>query len=170
MSASTATGKAFVFTRTFDAPRDTVWKAWTDRAARTQWWQPMGTPLEVKTYDVSPGGVMHYAMNMPNGGKWWGLFTYREVEAPSRLVYVNSSSDENGGITRPSFNAQWPLEVLTTVTFIDHGGKTDVKLEGVPLNATDEECVAFEGGIDQMQKAFGGTFGQLETYLAENAR
>lgn len=158
--------KTFVFTKTFNAPRDIVWHAWTDRATRTEWWKPMGTPLEVKTYEVKPGGVMHYAMNTPDGGKWWGLFVYRDVEASSRLVYVNSSSDEKGGITRPSFNAQWPLEVLTTVTFADEGDKTTVKLVGEPINATDDECAAFAGGIEQMKKAFGNTFGQLETYLA----
>ncbi|MBY0382432.1 MAG: SRPBCC domain-containing protein [Xanthobacteraceae bacterium] len=166
MNANCANGEAFVIIRTFDAPRDTVWKAWTDRDQRTQWWQPMGTPLEVKTYEVKPGGVMHYAMDMHDGGKWWGVFAYREVKAPSRLVYVNSCSDENGGITRHTLNAQWPLKVLTTVTFTENGDKTIVRLEGVPLDATDEERSVFENGIETMQKAFDGTFGQLEAYLA----
>lgn len=166
MNANREASKTFIFIHTFDAPRDVVWKAWTDIDERKQWWKPMGTPIEVKAYDLKPGGVMHYGMDTPNGDKWWGRFAYREVEAPSRMVYVNSFSDENGGVTRSSFNAHWPLEILTAVTFTESGDKTTVKLEGIPLNATNEECAAFEGGIGTMQKAFGNTFGQLENYLA----
>lgn len=166
MSASRTAARSFVFVHTFDAPRETVWEAWTDRSARTQWWQPMGTPIEVKAYDVKPGGVMHYAMDTPAGDKWWGRFSYRDVAAPSRMVYVNSCSDENGGITRSPFNAHWPLEIFTTVTFTEDDGRTTVKLEGIPLHATEQEQVAFESGIESMQKAFANTFGQLDSYLA----
>jgi len=166
MNTSNSPPKTFVFVRTFDAPRETVWKAWTDRAARSQWWQPMGSPIMVKTYDVEPGGVFHYGMDLPNGEKWWGRFAYREVEAPSRLVYVNSFADENGDIARASLHPHWPLEIFTTVTFTESGDKTVVRLEGVPLNPTEEERGVFEDRIETMQQAFGGTFGQLAAYLA----
>ncbi len=115
MTASSAIARSFVIVRTFNARCEMVWKAWTDRAAWSQWWQPMGTPIVVKTYDVKRGGVFHYGMNLPDGGKWWGRFAYREVEAPSRLLYVNSFSDERVGITRAPFNPNWPLEIFTNV-------------------------------------------------------
>jgi uncharacterized protein YndB with AHSA1/START domain len=168
MNASHADGKTFVFIKTFNAPRDAVWGAWADIDKRLQWWKPMGTPITVKAYHLKPGGVMHYGMDPPSGDKWWGLFAYRDVEVPSRVVYVNSFSDENGRIVRAAMNPHWPLEILTTFTFAESGDKTIVKLEGVPLNATDEECAVFAGGIEQMQKAFGNTFGQLEAYLASH--
>lgn len=162
--------KTFVFTKTFDAPREAVWNAWADIGKRLQWWKPMGTPIRVKAYDLKPGGVMHYGMDTPDGDKWWGLFAYREVEVPSRVVYVNSFSDEDGNVVRAAMHPHWPLEILTTFTFTDNGHSTIVRLEGVPLNATDEERAVFEERIEQMQQAFGGTFGQLEAYLAEHAR
>lgn len=170
MNTGSATGKKFVFSKTFNAPRETVWNAWADISKRLQWWKPMGTPITVKAYDLKPGGVMHYGMDTPSGDKWWGLFAYREVDVPSRVVYVNSFSDENGNIVRASMHPHWPPEILTTFTFTEDGDKTKVILEGVPINATDEERAVFEGGIEQMQKAFSGTFGQLEAYLAEHGR
>lgn len=166
MAANETQTKAFVTSRTFDAPREAVWKAWTDRDALTQWWGPKGCPIEVQAFDAKPGGIFHYSMALPNGDKWWGRFVYRDVEAPSRLVFVNSFSNEEGGIVRAPFSAHWPMEVLNNVTFTENVGKTTVKLEGGPLNPTDEERVAFEGMTASMQQGFGGTFDQLETYLA----
>lgn len=170
MNTGHATGKTFVFTRTYNAPRDRVWDAWADIGKRSQWWKPMGTPITVKAYDLKPGGLMHYGMDTQNGDKWWGLFAYREVEVPSRVVYVNSFSDEEGNIVRSSMHRHWPLEILTTVTFTEDGDKTIMKFEGVPINATDEERAVFEGGLENMQKAFSGTTGQLEVYLASHGR
>ncbi len=169
MDTTNSSQKTFVFTHTFNAPREKVWDAWADIGKRTQWWKPMGTPIMVKAYDLKPGGVMHYGMDTPNGDKWWGLFAYREVEVPSRVVYINSFSDEEGNVVRSSMSPHWPLEILTTVTFTEEGDKTVVKFEGIPINATDEERAAFESGIENMQKAFGGTFGQFEAYLVQPA-
>ena len=97
----------------------------------------------------------------------WGKFVYREIEAPARIVFVSSFSDEAGNITRAPFHANWPLEVLNTIAFSEHEGKTTLTLTALPLNATDEEGRTFEGGFESMQQGFGGTFDGLQDYLLE---
>lgn len=168
MAANSVIAKVFSISRTFHAPRNIVWKAWTDRDALAQWWGPKGCPIEVTVLDVKPGGLFHYAMALPNGDKWWGRFVYREIEKPSRLVFVNSFSNENGDITRAPFSAHWPLEVLNEVTFTEGGGKTTIRLEGGPIDPADEERAAFESMFKSMEQGFGGTFDQLDDYLASH--
>ena len=55
----------------------------------------------------------------------WGMFVYREIVRPERIVFVNSFSNENGDVTRHPMAPDWPLEMLTTFTFEDLGGKKD---------------------------------------------
>lgn len=168
MNAANTAAKGLVISRTFNAPREKVWHAWTEREAISQWWGPKGFPIVVKTFDVNPGGMFHYSMALPNGDTWWGRFVYREVEAPSRLVFVNSFSNEQAGIVRAPFNPQWPLEVFNVVTFTESGGQTTIKLEGHPLNPSAEEQTAFIGHFKSMEQGFGGTFDQLDDYLASH--
>jgi uncharacterized protein YndB with AHSA1/START domain len=85
---------------------------------------------------------------------------------PERLVFVNSFSDEHGNITRHPMNADWPLEVLTTLTLAEHDGTTSLTLQGSPINATESERTTFEAGRQSMQQGFAGTFDQLDEYLA----
>ena len=168
MNASSVSTENFVISRTFNAPREMVWKAWTDRDAMSQWWGPKTCPIEIKAFDARPGGLFLYCMTAPTGDKWWGRFIYRDIEKPSRLVFVNSFSDEKGGITRAPFDANWPLEVLNEVTFTESGGKTTVRLEGGPVNPTAQEQAAYESMFKSMEQGFGGTFDQLDKYLASH--
>jgi len=90
----------------------------------------------------------------------------REIVRPERIVFVNSFSDENGGVTRHPMSPTWPLEVLNTQTFTEHQGKTSVTLRGGPINATESERKTFRDGHQSMQQGFSGTFDQLAAYLA----
>src|SRR5450631_3880460 len=76
----------FVISRTFDAPRALVWKAWTDPEALAQWWGPKGATIRVVKLDMRPGGIFHYAMSFQPGHDMWGRFAYREIAPPERLV------------------------------------------------------------------------------------
>jgi len=60
-------GKEFVITRTLDAPREVVFKAWTEAERLAQWWGPKGCAIEVGKLEVRPGGTFLYCMKMPNG-------------------------------------------------------------------------------------------------------
>jgi uncharacterized protein YndB with AHSA1/START domain len=83
------------------------------------------------------------------------------------LVWVNSFSDEAGGLTRHPMNPTWPLEMLTTVTFEEQpGDKTKLTIRWQPLNANAEERKTFDAGHASMQQGWGGTLDQLAAYLA----
>jgi uncharacterized protein YndB with AHSA1/START domain len=156
----------FSIDRVFDAPRDLVWKAWTDEVHLLEWWSPKGFKTLSTKVDLKPGGMFHYGLEAPDGHKFWGRFIYREIVAPERLVFVLSFADEKGEIARHFLNPKWPAEILNTVTFTDKGAKTGVALRSYPINATAEEIAIFETGAPSMQQGFGGTFDQLADYLA----
>lgn len=164
----TTQAKEFVYSRTVDAPRDLVWKAWSEPQHLAEWWGPKGCKLKVASLDFKPGGIFHYGMEWSTGSIMWGRFVYREMTPPERLVFVNSFADENAEIIRAPFSEHWPREVLNVVTFEDLGGnKTRVTLRGGPVNPTEEERAIFEGMFDSMNQGFGGTFDQLVAYLAK---
>ena len=162
-----AAESALVVTREFDAPRDLVWKAWTEPDRLARWWGAAGSTIEVARLDLRPGGIFHYSVKTPNGPVMWAIFAYREIVPSERLVFVNSFSDAAGGLTRNPWSAAWPLEILNTLTLAEHDGRTTLTLRGGPINATAEELRAFEAGRAGMQGGFAGTFQQLDRYLAE---
>ena len=96
------------------------------------------------TVDLRPGGLMHYRLRSPEGGDLWGRFLYREIVKPEKLVWVNSFSDEKGGVTRHPMAPGWPREMLTTVTFAEQGKGTLITVSWVPINATDDERRLFD--------------------------
>ncbi len=156
----------FSISRTFDAPRDVVYKAWADQAALAQWWGPKGMTIDVKTLEFKPGGMFHYQLTNPMGQEMWGIFHYRAMTAPDTIIFVNSFSDPAGTITRAPFSSSWPLEVLNHVTFAEQDGKTTVTLHGGPLNANSDELATFKMMHPSMKIGFGGTLDQLAAYLA----
>jgi uncharacterized protein YndB with AHSA1/START domain len=154
----------FVTSRTFNAPRELVWKAFTEPERMKQWWGPKGAEVLHCKMDLRPGGMFHYRMRFMNN-EMWGRFIYREIEPPKRIVFVNSFSDEQGGITRHPMSPTWPREMLTTITFDEQAGKTTFTVRWVPINATDEEWKTFDAGRGSMQRGWSGTFDQLAGYL-----
>jgi uncharacterized protein YndB with AHSA1/START domain len=165
--AAAAPDEQFVVTRVFDAPRDLVWKVWTDPQHLMHWWGPKGLTMVSCKVDLRPGGLFHYGMRTPDGVEMWGKFVYREIAPPERLVLVVSFSDAEGGTTRHPMSANWPLEVLNTMTLTEQDGKTKVTLEGIPINATAEERKTFKDGHKSMEQGFKGTLDQLADYLAK---
>jgi uncharacterized protein YndB with AHSA1/START domain len=157
----------FVLTRVFDAPRELVWQAWTEAERLAQWWGPKIFTNAVVTFDFKPGGVFHYSMTKPDGDKMWGRFVYREIVPPTRLVFINAFADEKGELALNPWIADWPLEILNTLTLTEEGGKTRLTLRGTPLNATEEQRKAFVAMQPSMRQGFGGTFDQLDAYLAK---
>ena len=159
--------KPFIISRDFDAPRDLVWKAWTERKRLMQWFGPKGFTMPAAKLDFYPGGSLHYCLRSPDGKEMWGKLVYREIDAPERIVLVNSLSDEDGGITRHPLSDTWPLEMLSTTTLAENQGKTKITIEWFPLNPTAEELQTFNGSHDGMRMGWTGTFDQLAAYLAK---
>jgi uncharacterized glyoxalase superfamily protein PhnB/uncharacterized protein YndB with AHSA1/START domain len=162
--------KEFVISRVFDAPRELVWKCFTEPERMKQWWGPKGFKVIASKMDLRPGGTYHYGMKAPDGTPVWGKMVYREISPPERIVFVNSFSDEAGGTTRHPLHKSWPLQMLSVFTFEEQpDGKTKFTVRWVPLHATDEERKTFDTNHDSMRQGFGGTFDQLATYLAKKA-
>jgi uncharacterized protein YndB with AHSA1/START domain len=155
----------FVITRLFDAPRDLMWKVWTEEDRLARWFGHKGVKIFHSKNDLRPGGVYHYGMRTEDGKEMWGRWIYREIVKPERLVFVVSFSDPKGGITRHPLAPDWPAEILSTVTFTQQGEKTSVTVRWVAINATEAERQAFHAGQDSMKQGWSGTFDQLAEYL-----
>jgi len=159
----------FIISRQFDAPRDKVWKSWTEAERLKQWWGPKGFTVKQLKLDLRPGGTMHYCLQMPDGNEMWGLFVYREIVRPEKLVFVNSFSDPKGGISTHPMSPTWPRQMLTTVSFDEHGGKTTVTVNWVPLDgSTDLERKTFEDGRESMKMGWTGTMDQFAAHLKKD--
>jgi uncharacterized protein YndB with AHSA1/START domain len=148
-----------------DAPRERVWKAWTEPAQLKQWWGPKGFKVHTCKVDLKPGGIFLYGMKAPDGSDTWGRFTYREIKAPERLVFIVSFSDPKGGVTRHPGIENWPLHIMSTVTFEAQGQKTKVTVQWTPHEAAEAERKTFEEGKPSMQQGWTGTLEQFADYL-----
>jgi uncharacterized protein YndB with AHSA1/START domain len=108
--------RQFSTTRVFDAPRELVWKAWTEPEQLAQWWGPRGisTPLETIEVDLRPGGTFRMTMvSDADGTEFPTDMEFRQVVEPERLVFA---WDAQRGLGAGS----------VTVTFTDLGDKTEV--------------------------------------------
>jgi uncharacterized protein YndB with AHSA1/START domain len=159
---------AFTITRVFDASRDLVWRAWTDEKHLQQWFGPAGMERLRFENDFRVGGMLHYALRLPNGSEMWGKWVYREIVPPERLTLVASFSDAEGGVTRHPWAPTWPAETLSTITFHEHEpGRTTVTLIAIPINESQEERDTFVLGRSSMLQGWGGTLDQLQTFLGK---
>ncbi len=111
--------RELVMTRIFDAPRELVFKAWTDPKHVAQWWGPKGFTNPVCEMDLRPGGSLRIVMRAPDGVDYPTTGVFREIVEPERLVFTDVALDEKGNPV---------LEGLTIVTLAEHGGKTKLTL------------------------------------------
>lgn len=158
--------RPLIISRTFNAPRELVWKAFTEKERLEQWWGRPGATTRVKTLDVRPGGIFLYSQTLPDNSVMWGKWVYREIVPPQRLVSVVSFCDEAGNIMRAPFAADWPLEMLSVATFTEHQGKTTISVEASAHNATEAERATLDAGRDSMDQGFNATYDRLDEYLA----
>lgn len=165
-SNPTSAADELLITHVTDAPRELVFKAWTEADRLEQWWGPAGMELVSCKIDLRPGGLFHYGTEIPNGSTMWGRWLLEEITAPERLSYVFSFSDEQGGITRAPFAADWPLRVFSTVELAEESGKTRITMRACPVEASDAERAVFAGMVEGMKQGWSGTLGQLDSYLA----
>jgi uncharacterized protein YndB with AHSA1/START domain len=127
----TATAQDIHITRVLDAPRERIWRAWTDPDEIARWWGKRGwsTPPESVTLDVRPGGVFRLnSINDDDGREMPHEATYREVVEPERLVW-------NDG------------ERIAVVSLRDLGdGRTEMTFRAT-MRASDELRARAEGGL-----------------------
>jgi uncharacterized protein YndB with AHSA1/START domain len=158
-------GQEFSIERAFDASRDLMWTVWTDPAHMQNWFGPKGFKGIYSRNDFRVGGTYHYGLQTPDGDEIWGRWTYREITPKERFVFVQSFSDRNGGVTRHPMSPEWPLEMLSTIEFVERDGKMVVIVRWTPLNASETEWNVFKAGIPSMNQGWSGTFERLEAHL-----
>ncbi|MBS1911339.1 MAG: SRPBCC domain-containing protein [Bacteroidetes bacterium] len=135
-----ATGKLvpdLVLTRILDAPRDLVFKVWTDPLHVQNWWGPHGFTNPVCEVDIRPGGALRITMRGPDGVLYPGGGTFHEIIEPERIVFTATAFEDESGVPK--------LEVLNTVTFVEEGGRTTLTLTAVVVKSTPEIAEALAG-------------------------
>lgn len=157
--------KPFTLSREFNAPKDLMWKCWTEMSHLEKWSGPKGSKLKQSTHEFKTGATNHYCMTNPDGSEMWGLQVFRDIIKPDRYVYVNSFADAKGNKTRHPMSATWPLEMLTTITLMAMGTKTQVTIEWMPINANAEEIKTFNDAHEGMKMGWGGSLDTLDEYL-----
>jgi len=142
-----------VLTRVFDAPRELVFKVWTDPKHVAQWWGPKGFTNPVCELDLRPGGAILIHMRGPDGTVYPMTGVYQEVVRPERLVFTSGALDADGN---PLF------EVLTTVTFTEESGKTKQILKARVIKRTAQAAPYLAG----MEAGWTQSLERLAAYVA----
>jgi uncharacterized protein YndB with AHSA1/START domain len=139
--------REIVITRVFDAPRELVWKAWTDPQHVVQWWGPKGFTTTIHMMEVKPGGVWRHTMHGPDGTDYPNKCVFIEVVKHERIVYTHGGSKK--GDPGAQFEATW--------TFKAQGNKTKLTLRMVFPSASARQHViktygAIEGGKQTLER------------------
>lgn len=153
--ATAATEQALVIERVFDAPRELVWRAWTEPDHMMRWWGPKGYTAPACEIDFRVGGTYLNCMRSPEGQDYWSTGVYREIVPMERIVATDSFADEHGNVvpaTHYGMTADMPLEMLVTVTFEDLGGKTKLTLRHAGLPAGEQREGAQQGWSESFDK------------------
>lgn len=155
----------YVLERTFDAPRDLVWRTWTEPELLARWYGPNVETI-VHKLDVQPGGLWLNEMKWGDNSHYQRV-EYTEVTPPERLVWLHAVADADWNITANPMMPDWPRILLTTVIFTETGGKTEMRLTWVPHEASEAEISCFADAIAGMDKGWAKGMELLAEILVE---
>jgi uncharacterized protein YndB with AHSA1/START domain len=150
--------KKYEFSRVFDAPVEKLWWAWSDPEIFKVWWGPKGyTSNSVKT-DFRVGGKYVWNMHSPDGKDFYSAGIFKEIVPLKKLVFTDSFSDSSGKVIPASaygIPGNWPLELITTITFKEMDGKTKMtwKEPGVPEESLKDAQVGGQQTLDKLADA-----------------
>ena len=156
----------YILDRVFAAPREMVWRAWTDPELLARWYGP-GAETIIHEFELKPGGVWLNEMKWGDKSIFQKV-VFRDVTRPEKLVWHHFSSvDSEGNDSDSPMMKDWPKVLLTTVTFKDSGEKTIVRLSQIPFDATDNEIAGFAKMKDGMSGGWGKGYAIIDEILAE---
>lgn len=133
--------KELTLKRVFDAPRELVFKAWTDPSLISRWWGPNEFTTPVSEVEPRQGGKLHIVMHGPKDSPFdldlpmKGVF--QEFVPPSRLVFTNEALHDENGVPQ--------LATICTVTFTEMGEKTEMILHVTLVKTTSAAEAAWAG-------------------------
>ena len=149
--------KPLVITRVLDAPREVVFKMWTDEKHMAQWWGPEGFTNPVCKLDVRPGGAIRIDMRGPDGTVYPMTGSFQEIVKPERLVFTAEALDQHGTAV---------LEVLNRVTFVEKNGKTTLTLHAQVTRVAGEGLAYLEG----MEAGWTQSLERLTAHVAKQTK
>lgn len=150
------------FVRVFDAPREKVWRAWTEPELMKKWWGPKEFMCPDAVMDVRPGGKYKLSMSGPGFPKIWSGGTYKEVVPMDKLVVVDHFADENGDPIAPKEYGMegMPEEMQITITFADQpGGKTKLTIayaDVIPDKYRTDMTSGWNSSLDKLAELVEG--------------
>jgi len=140
-TASTAAVREVSITSLINAPREEVWRAWTDAKLVAKWWGPHGFTVPMCKLDARPGGSILIHMRGPKDSAFDVVMpvtgTFQEVTVPARLVFRSRALSDALG--------QPQLETLNTVTFEEFSGRTRLTLHAAVVKAAPSAAAAIAG-------------------------
>lgn len=113
-------GREFTIKRSYDAPRELVFRAWTDPKHLVEWWGPAGFTVPVCDWDPRPGKPIYLVMRGPDGTDFPMGGEFREVVPPGRLVLSCGALDAEKSLL---------FEFLHVVTFVERKGVTSLTVK-----------------------------------------
>lgn len=119
--------REIVITRIFDAPRDLVFKVWTQPEHLKRWFGPRSLTMTVCEVDLRPGGAYRLVLRAADGEEYGFSGVYREIVPPARLVFTDG------------FEGMPGHEAVVTVTFDEHDGATKITSTSLYQSAEDRD-------------------------------
>jgi len=147
--------KELFITHLFDAPVEMVFQAWTDPEQLTKWYAPDGCSISYKHLELKEKGSFHSCIHDPAHGDCWVKGKYLEINAPEKLVFSMTLSNEAGDTLAANDAGKpgdWPMEILTTVYFSPVGRQTKLSLHQSVPEASAKENGAFQSWIKMLNK------------------
>lgn len=145
-----------VLTRVFDAPRELVFKVWTDPRHIVNWWGPGGFTAPYATVDLRVGGALHYCMRGPDGKDYWTKGFFHEIIVPAKIVCTMFFSDKDGNLRSPAdygMAGDFPTEMLDIVTFDElKGNKTKLTIRRSTPLAISKRYMEDQGWNSSLDK------------------
>lgn len=128
MESNTKTDKEVNIVRIFDAPRELVFKAWTNAEHLKNWYAPQTCRTTIYKLEFKPGGIFHHEVRSTNGGCIF-MGEFLEIIENEKIVYILRYCDESGNvISATDAKMKGPDETTVTVIFEEHEGKTKLTL------------------------------------------
>ncbi len=155
----------YVLDRIFDAPREMVWRAWTDPELVKRWYGP-GIETIIHGFDLRAGGAWLNEMKW-GGNSDFSKMVFQEVADDSKLVWHHSSTDAQWNVIANPMMPDWPQVLLTTVLFEDRQDKTFVRLSQIPIGASDAEIACFTSTMSGMDNGWGKGYTIIDEMLTE---
>jgi uncharacterized protein YndB with AHSA1/START domain len=157
---------ALVIIRVFAAPRETVWRYWSDPEYLKTWWGPREFTCPYSQIDFRAGGKYLHAMRSKEGQEFWSTGTYKEIVPLEKIVATDSFADKDGNVVPSSYYGMegFPLELEMILTFEDLEGKTRMTLTHAGLEDIDAKIRA------DMEQGWNESFDKMAQHLKQRSK